>query len=257
MNNPVRSPNKVATSVSVRDKPHSSRRAWQGRERSTSNGAGDYLPFVAGVDEVGRGPLAGPIAVCAVVYDTILHEEIVAAIPGVRDSKQLPMHKREVIARLAKNLAKEGRISYAVAFVSSGVIDARGLTHAARLATKRALKRAGARPNTTLVLLDGGLHAPKIFRAQKTIIRGDQTQFIISLASVIAKVARDKRMVRLSEEFPKYGFDGHKGYGTDSHVRAIKKHGVLQIHRKTFIKNIISKNHRPSSHSGILKNTRM
>ena len=201
----------------------------------------NYLPCVAGVDEVGRGPLAGPIAVCAVVYDTILHEEIVAAIPGVRDSKQLPMHKREVIARLAKNLAKEGRISYAVAFVSSGVIDARGLTHAARLATKRALKRAGAHPNTTLVLLDGGLHAPKIFRAQKTIIRGDQTQFIISLASVIAKVARDRRMVRLSEKFPKNGFEDHKGYGTHSHVRAIKKYGTLPIHRKTFLKSIVRK----------------
>lgn len=198
----------------------------------------DYLPFVAGVDEVGRGPLAGPIAVCAVVYDMILHEEIVVAIPGVRDSKQLPMHKREVIAELAREIAREGKISYAVAFVSSGVIDARGLTHAARLATKRALARAGARPETTLVLLDGGLYAPKTFRAQKTIIRGDQTEFIISLASVIAKVARDKRMVRLGEKFPKYGFEDHKGYGTDSHRRAIKKYGALPIHRRTFLKGV-------------------
>lgn len=199
---------------------------------------------MAGVDEVGRGPLAGPIAVCAVVYDTILHEEIIAAIPGVRDSKQLPMHKREVIARLAGDLASDGKISYAVAFVSAGVIDAEGITHAARLATKRALHRAGARPDTTLVLLDGGLQAPKIFPAQKTIIRGDMTEFIISLASVIAKVARDKRMVRLSEKFPAYGFEGHKGYGTDSHVRAIKKHGVLPIHRKTFLKSILKKKQR-------------
>jgi len=204
----------------------------------------DYLPCIAGVDEVGRGPLAGPIAVCAVVYDTIVHEEIVAAIPGVRDSKQLPMHKREMIAKLAKDLAHEGKISYAVAFVSAGVIDTRGLTHAARLATKRALYRAGARPDTTLVLLDGGLHAPKIFFAQKTIIRGDQTQFIISLASVIAKVARDKKMRRWGEQFPEYGFEDHKGYGTDSHRRAIKKHGALLIHRKTFLKSILKNKQR-------------
>lgn len=199
---------------------------------------------MAGVDEVGRGPLAGPIAVCAVVYDTILHKEIVAAIPGVRDSKQLPMHKREMIAELAREIAREGKISYAVAFVSAQVIDARGLTHAARLATSRALARAGALPETTLVLLDGGLHASKTFRAQKTIIRGDQTEFIISLASVIAKVARDKKMRRLGEQFPKYGFEDHKGYGTDSHCRAIKKHGILPIHRKTFLKSILKKKQR-------------
>ncbi len=199
---------------------------------------------MAGVDEVGRGPLAGPIAVCAVVYDTILHEEIVAAIPDVRDSKQLPMHKREIIAKLAKNLAGEGKISYAVSFVGPKRIDARGINHAARTATARALFRAGAHPDTTLVLLDGGLHAPKTFRAQKTIIRGDQTQFIISLASVIAKVARDKKMVRLSEQFPKYGFEDHKGYGTDSHRRAIKKHGTLPIHRKTFLKSLFKKKQR-------------
>jgi len=198
----------------------------------------NYLPFVAGVDEVGRGPLAGPIAVCAVMYDTFLHEEIVSAIPGVKDSKQLPQHKREVIARLAKGLAREGKISYAVSFVSSGVIDARGITHAARLATKRALLRAGARPDTTMVLLDGGLRAPKVFPAQKTIIRGDEIEFIISLASVIAKVTRDRKMLRLSEKFPQYGFDGHKGYGTDSHRRAIKKHGILPIHRRTFLKGV-------------------
>ena len=204
----------------------------------------DYLPFVAGVDEVGRGPLAGPIAVCAVVYDTILHEEIVAAIPGVRDSKQLPMHKREVIAARAKDLARDGKIAYAVAFVGPKRIDMRGINTAARLATKRALSRAGAHPDATLVLLDGGLHAPKTFHAQKTIIRGDQTQFIISLASVIAKVARDKKMRRLGEKFPEYGFEDHKGYGTDSHRRAIKKHGVLPIHRKTFLKNVIKKKHR-------------
>lgn len=198
----------------------------------------DYLPFVAGVDEVGRGPLAGPIAVCAVMYDTFLHDEIVLAIPGVKDSKQLPQHKREVIARLAKNLAQEGKISYAVSFVSSTVIDAKGISHAARLATKRALLRAGARPETTMVLLDGGLRAPKIFPEQKTIIRGDEIEFIISLASVIAKVTRDRKMRRLSERFPEYGFDGHKGYGTDAHVRAIKKHGILPIHRRTFLKGV-------------------
>lgn len=230
--------------MSVKDKPHSSRRSWQGRERSTSNGASNYLPSIAGVDEVGRGPLAGPIAVCAVVYDTILHEEIVAAIPGVRDSKQLPMHKREVIAELARNLSEEGKISYAVAFVSAGVIDTRGLTYAAWLATKRALVRAGARPDATLILLDGGLRAPKTFTAQKTIIRGDQTQFIISLASVIAKVARDKKMRRFGEKFPEYGFENHKGYGTDAHRCAIKKHGILPIHRKSFLKNIIKKKRR-------------
>ena len=190
---------------------------------------------------MGRGPLAGPIAVCAVVYDTIFHEEIVAAIPGVRDSKQLPMHKREVIAKLAKNLAGEGKISYAVAFVWPKRIDARGINDAARTATKRALERAGARHNTTLVLLDGGLRAPKTFRAQKTIIRGDQTQFIISLASVIAKVTRDKKMTILGEKFPEYKFEQHKGYGTHEHIKCIKRYGITSLHRKSFLKKLALK----------------
>ncbi|MBI3634379.1 MAG: hypothetical protein HY228_02050 [Candidatus Yonathbacteria bacterium] len=91
----------------------------------------------------------------------------------------------------------------------------------------------------SLVLLDGGLRAPARYKNQKTIIKGDEKELVIALASIVAKVARDARMVKLGKKFPQYGFEKHKGYGTRAHYKAIKKHGITKHHRKSFLKNVI------------------
>jgi ribonuclease HII len=120
--------------------------------------------------------------------------------------------------------------------VSHTVIDTKGLTYATRLGVKRALKKLEIKKNV-LVLLDGSLYAPKEYK-QKTIIGGDDTYKIIGLASIVAKVKRDRRMKNLSKQYPGYSFDVHSGYGTKKHYEAIKKNGISLIHRRSFLKSL-------------------
>jgi ribonuclease HII len=196
------------------------------------------ITFLIGIDEAGRGPLAGPISVGAF---SVRSKDILKIFKGVKDSKQLSEKQREEWFKVIKQHKKDGHIMYAVSFSSAGVIDEKGITHATKAALNRCLKRLEKKdfaPFKCRVLLDGSLYAPSRYADQKTIIDGDAKEPIIALASICAKVLRDRKMKRLAKKYPKYGFEIHKGYGTKAHYRAIRKHGPSDIHRRSFLKNI-------------------
>ena len=188
--------------------------------------------FLIGIDEAGRGPLAGPVAVGAVRVPADFDWSLVV---GAKDSKQMTPKSRDELYKKMCALRKEGKLDFAVAFSSASVIDKRGIVPAVQSALDRALAKASkVEPCHYEVLLDGGLHAPKEFSNQKTIIRGDQSEPAISLASIAAKVTRDRLMVRLARKYPLYGFEVHKGYGTVVHRRIIHQEGLCALHRATF-----------------------
>ncbi|MBI2120870.1 MAG: ribonuclease HII [Parcubacteria group bacterium] len=191
--------------------------------------------YIVGIDEAGRGPLAGPVAVGAFCAraDFCGFKNFSA---GVKDSKQLSEKKRE--EWYAKMLCEKelGNFSFAVSFASSGMIDRRGLSFALKHAIALSLEKLACPPEHTLVLLDGGLYAPAEYIFQETIIKGDEKEPVVSLASIAAKVLRDRMMIRLAKQHPVYGFEKHKGYGTAAHYIAIARHGVLEkVHRKSFL----------------------
>lgn len=195
--------------------------------------------FVIGVDEVGRGPLAGPVAVGACVASP----RIVYKFRHIKESKQLSPRQRE--AWYARLLAARGKeFACAVSFVSARMIDRIGIVEATRRALNRSLlmlektlSTHGALYTCT-VLLDGGLQAPSRYTHQRTIIRGDATETIIAMASVVAKVERDRLMQRLHRKHPRYGWDRNAGYGTKAHIAAIKTYGRTPEHRRTFTRGL-------------------
>ena len=192
------------------------------------------LKFFIGIDEVGRGPLAGPVAVGAL----FAAPKIIKKFRSIKESKQLSLSKREEwYARMKVSVGKELR--FAVSYVSADIIDKKGITFATRLALLRSLEKLKISPKSCEVLLDGGLRAPKQYVRQKTIIHGDAKETVIAMASVVAKVLRDRRMVRLHKRYPDYGFAAHKGYGTKAHYRALKKYGFSPEHRESFCGNVI------------------
>lgn len=187
--------------------------------------------FIIGVDEVGRGPLAGPVAVGALCTTP----EMLKKFRLIKESKQLSPSQRE--GWYTRMSASRGKgLQFAVSFVSPQIIDKKGIVFAIRLALSRSLKKLAVPPHACTVLLDGGLFAPKEYKRQKTIVRGDATETIIAMASVVAKVLRDRRMARLHQKYPDYGFAVHKGYGTKAHYRALKQHGPSPLHRRSFLK---------------------
>lgn len=197
--------------------------------------------YIVGVDEVGRGPLAGPVTVGAV-----LSRQRLNFLRGVKDSKKLsPKQREEWLEKLKTHSLKNKTFKFVTASVGSQIIDRVGITAAARVAVGRCLKKlevenlpvrqAGRKSK---ILLDGSLYAPRTYPNQKTIIKGDEKIPIIAAASIIAKLHRDKKMTLLHDQFPEYGFDEHKGYGTSRHIRAIKKHGLSPLHRRSFCRNI-------------------
>jgi ribonuclease HII len=190
---------------------------------------------VVGIDEAGRGPLAGPVAVgVAVVADDFDW----SCIPGVTDSKQLSPQKRATLFKQAKELRGNGTLDFTVVMVSAKVIDRIGIVPAVQMAMKRALKRLQLDPDQCTLKLDGGLTAPDSYE-QETIIKGDQKERVIGLASICAKETRDAYMVRKAKlpEFVQYDFSSHKGYGTKSHRVAIKERGISKEHRSSYCKN--------------------
>src|SRR3989344_1271712 len=209
----------------------------------------ERFQYLVGIDEVGRGPLAGPVAVGAVGIKLNSKHEIRNSkqilnfkfknfkLPKcIKDSKKLSEKKREEWLGRIKELKAKGDLDYYVSFVSNKKIDDYGIAHCIRSAIKNSLKKLKADPLKTIILLDGGLKAPEEFMNQKTIIKGDEKEPIISLASIAAKVARDRKMVEYSKKFPQYGFNIHKGYGTVSHCRKIRENGLSGLHRKSFCK---------------------
>lgn len=192
------------------------------------------MSFIVGIDEAGRGPLAGPVAVGAVKIRENFDKKLFI---GLKDSKQLSPEERELWFSLIRELRREGHMDFAVSLVSERVIDRRGIAYAIRLGIKRCLEKIQAAEDTQ-VFLDGGIKAPAQFVHQLTVVKGDEKIPVISLASICAKVVRDRRMVRLATAFPEFNFHTNKGYGTWVHREALLRHGPTHIHRQSFIKNL-------------------
>jgi len=187
---------------------------------------------IVGIDEVGRGPLAGPVAVCALRLKNGFKAKNFA---NFRDSKKLSHIQRLKWLEKIEEEKKQGNIIYKVSFESNKVIDQKGIVFAIKKSLANSLKNLNLNPKTCQVLLDGGLRAPIEYVNQKTIIKGDEKELAIALSSIVAKVARDRLMIKLSKKYIGYGFEKHKGYGTREHYKALKNKGVLEIHRKSFL----------------------
>lgn len=220
--------------------------------------------YIIGIDEVGRGPIAGPVAVAAFKlpidsYQLLIENAKEETKTPLRDSKKLSKKQREVWFKFLKKQKEDGKCDYVISFVSPEMIDKFGIAKCIQKALNESLTKVASRalPNfyrftpegsytdknleglASLSLfdiyLDGGLKAGEEYINQQTIIKGDELHPIISLASIVAKVTRDGVMAKYSKEYPEYGFENHSGYGTKAHYEAIKKYGQTKIHRKSFI----------------------
>ena len=180
--------------------------------------------LVGGVDEVGRGCLAGPVTAAVVIFPPDL---LLEPIREVVDSKAISSKKRETLSELIKNVS----LSYSIASSSANEIDAMGIVPATQLAMKRAIENSILEPQYLLV---DGLGSLELKIPCKAIVKGDQISSSIAAASIIAKVDRDHKMSSLHEKFPEYEFRSNKGYGTKAHLDALTKIGASSIHRKTF-----------------------
>ena len=181
--------------------------------------------IICGVDEAGRGPLAGPVCAAAVILPAGL------VIDGLNDSKKLSdKHRRELFP-----IIKESAVAYGIAFANESEIDEINILQATFLAMERALNQLSAKPDLALIdgnrLKDFGVPA-------EAIVHGDSRSASIAAASVLAKVTRDDYMLEMAKQYPVYGFDVHKGYGTKAHCAAILEHGACPIHRNTFLKKL-------------------
>lgn len=181
--------------------------------------------LICGVDEAGRGPLAGPVCAAAV----ILPEGCV--IEGLNDSKKLTEKKREALF----DVIKEKALSYSIAMASEKEIDEINILQATYLAMNRAVAGLDVRPD--FVLVDGN-RDPKVGIPTRTVIKGDALSSSIAAASVLAKVTRDRFMLELSRQYPEYQFPKHKGYGTKLHYEMLEKYGISPIHRRSFLKKL-------------------
>jgi ribonuclease HII len=221
--------------------------------------------FVVGVDEVGRGPVAGPVMVGAFIFLTPDFEDQIKLYSAenklpLRDSKKLTKKQKDKWLVYFKDQKEKGNCDFVVSAVSAIDIDKIGIVPSIQKALNNSLTRIttqeilfvrssdeggrGARPSQKVspasfsIYLDGGLKAPVDYVNQETIIKGDELYPVISCASIVAKVTRDSMMEKYAQEYPDYGFENHVGYGTAAHYAAIKKHGMTPLHRKTFLKNI-------------------
>ncbi|OGF24829.1 ribonuclease HII [Candidatus Falkowbacteria bacterium RIFOXYB2_FULL_34_18] len=190
--------------------------------------------YIGGIDEAGRGPLAGPVVSACVVasrnfiISNKLHE--------VKDSKKLTERKRE---ELFEEIYKSS-LEVGIGICNHEIIDKVNILQATFLSMKKAITMTGIKPE--FVLLDGRLPIPNLDIKQKTFIGGDNLVFLIAAASIIAKVTRDRLMKEIHNKYPEYGFEQHKGYGTKYHIENLQKYGPCAIHRKTFgpVKNLLS-----------------
>ena len=185
------------------------------------------LGYVAGIDEAGRGPLAGPV-VCACAIMPLDEDKI---IPGINDSKKLSPKKRE---ELFEKIVKTA-ISYSIVEIDEKTIDSINILNATKLGMKKALETLDIVPST--VLIDAVKIDTNI--PQVNIIKGDALSYNIASASILAKVHRDRLMLEMAKKYPNYHFEKHKGYGTKEHIDLLKKYGKCEIHRDTFIKNFV------------------
>ena len=184
---------------------------------------------ICGVDEAGRGPLAGPVYAAAVILPLNLQ------IDGLNDSKKLSEKKREQLF----DEIKEKAIAYSVGIATEAEIDEINILNATFLAMKRAVDSLTVKADYALI--DGNRYPHIGDICEETVVKGDGKVMSIAAASIIAKVSRDRFMLELAKKYPQYQFEKHKGYGTKLHYEMIEKYGVSDIHRKTFLKNILNK----------------
>lgn len=192
-------------------------------EKLHSNG----VKLIAGIDEAGRGPLAGPV----VVGIAIMPEN--SMLEGVNDSKKVSEKKREKLY----DLITQEAIAWNVGIADQNEIDEINILNATKLALTRAIEGLKIKPD--LILVDALTNINTLGIPYKSIIKGDAKEYSIAAASILAKVTRDRMMREYDEIYPQYGFSGHKGYGTAKHIAAIKEYGPCILHRKSFIKNFI------------------
>lgn len=178
---------------------------------------------ICGIDEAGRGPLAGPVYAAAVILPESLE------IPGLNDSKKLTDKKRRELFPIIEEQA----LAYGIGWASQEEIDDINILQATFLAMSRAVEQLNIRPD--LALVDGN-RAPTLDLPVETVVKGDSLSASIAAASVLAKVSRDDVMLRMAEKYPGYGFEVHKGYGTKAHYEALRTFGPSPIHRRTFLK---------------------
>lgn len=189
--------------------------------------------LIAGVDEVGRGPLAGPVVAAACIFDRDVD------IVGIDDSKKLSEKKREQFFDEIKDKA----LAYGIGEASCEVIDEINILEATKLAMKRAIDEADkmleskGRDRIQIVIFDA-VEINDLKKEQMSVIKGDQTYFSVAAASILAKVTRDNLMKEYDKVYPEYRFASNKGYGTKAHYEGIKKAGITEIHRKSFLKNL-------------------
>ena len=183
--------------------------------------------FICGVDEAGRGPLAGPVCAAAV----ILPED--CEIEGLNDSKKISEKKRELLFDIIIDKAT----AYSIAFGSVEAIEEYNILEATYIAMNRAIEGLNIKPD--FALIDGNRVPKGISIPCETIVKGDAKSCSIAAASILAKVTRDRLMLEYDKKYPEYLFSAHKGYGTKAHYEAIKQHGVCEIHRLSFLKNVL------------------
>ena len=179
---------------------------------------------IAGIDEVGRGALAGPVVAAAVILPPLVNP---ARLTGVRDSKEITAAKRETLYRLIMDES----VAVGIGIIPPQIIDSVNILNATRLAMQQAIEQLNYSPDFLLI---DGITIPRMHILQKKIIKGDKLCFSIACASIIAKVTRDRIMVELHESYPHYGLAKHKGYGTAYHLSCIGQHGPSPIHRLSF-----------------------
>ncbi len=183
------------------------------------------VKLICGVDEAGRGPLAGPVCAAAVILPPNIE------IPGLNDSKKLSDKKRRELYPIIKETA----IAYGIGFADHNEIDKINILQATFLAMERAIHQLSVKPE--IALIDGN-RGKDFGIAVRTVIHGDSLSASIAAASVLAKVTRDDIMLRMAEQYPQYGFEIHKGYGTKAHYAALAEHGPCSVHRMTFLKKL-------------------
>lgn len=183
--------------------------------------------YVCGVDEAGRGPLAGPVCAAAVILDEG------TVIEGLDDSKKLSEKKREALFDVIKSKA----IAFGIAFASVEEIEEFNILGATYLAMTRAVEQLEIKAD--YVLIDGNRFPPQIKTDGECVVKGDSKSMSIAAASILAKVTRDRLLLQYAEKYPQYSFEKHKGYGTKAHIDAIKEFGVTEIHRPSFLKKLL------------------
>ena len=184
------------------------------------------VQYICGIDEVGRGPLAGPVVACAVILPK---DEMIL---GLNDSKQLSKAKREELYEVILKKA----VCCEIGMASEKVIDDINILQATFVAMREAISKLKIKPD---ILLNDAVHIPEVDIRQVPIIKGDAKCYSIAAASIIAKVTRDRIMRQWHEIYPEYNFIQHKGYGTAAHIAAIKEYGLCPLHRLSFVKNIV------------------